>query len=301
MSVSFKYKGKDITSSILIDDYIYDSFSEFHADTLEVMLGDGEELWDKWNPKAGDEIQLKDGNSDTGVMFVKELIPMPGYFLLKASSAPVGVDNNRSDAWEGITLFQLGKDIAKRYGLTFKTYNAKDSKFSYIEQKQKPDLKFYAEICAVSGHAFLIYNKALVLYGVKSMQSKPSTAELTIHGENEFRLVTKPEVTGCKVSNGENEYEYKKANTNVRNVVLNIAMKSRAEAMTYAENLCNWFDKDQKSGYFYTKPIAADFSAGSVVTIKTDIAPSFNGKAFISHIRHHYSEGKSKIWFREVK
>lgn len=301
MSLSLKYKGKDITDSVSIDDYIYDSYSEFHADTLEIKFGDGEELWDKWKPQAGDKVQLKHDTADTGTMFVKELIPMPGYFLLKASSAPVGVDNNRSDAWEGITLFQLGKDIAARYKLKFKTYNAKDTKFAYIEQKQKPDMKFYAGICALSGHAFLIYNETLVLYGMKARQSSAATADLIISGENEFKLITKAEITGCKVSNGENEYEYKKSTQNIKNVVLDIAMNSRAEAMNYAENLCNWFNRDYKSGYFYSKPIAADFSAGSVVNIDTDIAPSFKGKAFITHIRHHYSEGKSKIWFREVR
>lgn len=301
MSISLDYKGKDISDSVVVSDYTYDSYSEFHADTLELIFADADDLWDRWNPEIGDEIRLKDDNLDTGIMFIKEFIPTPSYFSIKASSVPFEEANSRSDAWEGITLFQLGKDIASRYGLSFRTYKAKDYKFAYIEQDQKEDLKLYSDICAIAGHAFLIFNKSLILYEIKAMQSEEASANISLSGENEFKLMTKPEITGCKVSNGSFEYEYKTSNKSIKNIVLNIAMKSKSEAMAYAENLCYWFNRDCKCGYFYANPIASEYAAGSVINIEIENAPSFNGKAMISHIRHSYSKGNSKIWFREVK
>lgn len=298
---SLIYKGKDISDSVMIGDYTYDSYSEFHADTLELTFADTDNLWDRWNPEIGDEIQLKDDNLDTGVMFIKEFIPQPSRFSIKASSVPFEETNSRADAWEGITLFQLGKDIASRYGLGFRTYNAKDYKFAYIEQNHKEDLKLYADICAMAGHAFLIYNKSIILYGIKFMESEEAAANILLSGENEFKLVTKPEITGCKVSNGSYEYEYKISSKSVKNIVLDIAMKSKSEAMAYAENLYYWLNRDCKCGYFYSNPIASEYAAGSVINIEIENAPSFNGKAIITHIRHSYSKGNSKIWFRKVK
>jgi hypothetical protein len=45
--------------------------------------------------------------------------------------------------------------------------------------------------------------------------------------------------------------------------------------------------------------LASEFAAGSVVTIETEGAGSYNGQAFISHLRLDYVRERSRVFFRK--
>ena len=101
------YEGKDITDSVEVSYCIHDQYAEDHADTLTIQFQDRDKLWDQWNPKIDDTIQVREGNADTGKLYVRQVSPLPGFYEIRASSMPLSMKNVMARSWEEITKLQL--------------------------------------------------------------------------------------------------------------------------------------------------------------------------------------------------
>lgn len=302
METTIIYKDVDITNDVTIEQYIHESYAEQHADTLMIKFLNNEGLWDKWNPEFEDEIEIINGTEKTGIMFIKEKIPEPGYYTLKASSIPDILQTKNSCSWENVTFIQIAQDIATKNNLSLKVYGIQNQTYSFITQNKERDVKFLENLCVLEGCAFIIFNKSLILYREEYLE-KLTARSLELDGQNNFCYSEEKKYSGCKITNGDIQYCYIK-DTSYEYIVqkdIENYITSKAEAERFAKNMLRFFNKNKKKGYFYTSPIAEKLAAGSVITIKTEDTEGFDGKIFLTRVRHDYKKGQSKIFFRKVE
>ena len=301
MSLALIYEGVDITSRVNISQCIHDMYAEKHADTLLLKFSNSEGLWDAWRPKPGDVLEITDGNVRSGKMFVKKIEPMTGYFILRASSIPISTDAEHSQSWEKVTKLQLAKDFAHNHGLTLKVYGVSDRKFTYLQQSNTKDFVFFENLCVLEGDAFLVYDGCLILYNEKYMEGMSPKRTLKVTGANEFHYTEEMEYSGCTIMNESKKHTYMKEQKYgyVAERTVQIHIASDGDAEEYAKNMLRYLNKKKRKGQFYIAPISKDYAAGSVINIKTTDTASYDGPVFITHIRHDYKNGKSKVFFRK--
>ncbi|MBQ3051929.1 MAG: hypothetical protein IJC96_08565, partial [Clostridia bacterium] len=81
--------------------------------------------------------------------------------------------------------------------------------------------------------------------------------------------------------------------------VLPLAMSSEAEATRFAQNLLRDANKGMTTATIYTDYMARNIAPGSNVMLNTEGASGWDGKAFVTQVRHDYVKTKSKIWLRK--
>ena len=77
-------------------------------------------------------------------------------------------------------------------------------------------------------------------------------------------------------------------------------LSGQEEADRFAKGILRQENKNLVTGIF-KDAIMREFSAGSIMGIKTAGANSWNGNAFISHIRQDYVNSVSKVFFRKAE
>lgn len=296
------YQGVDIYDQISINQCVYDSYGEQRTDTLRMVLNDGNDVWDAWSPKKGDEIKIILGACNTGSMYISEVTPTNGKMTLRATSLPSGCNNCSSKAWEKIKFRQLCIEIAERHGMTCNFYNVEDHIYEYVSQKKKEDFKFLEERCVLEGCAFLVYDGKLVVYDEKIMEQE-SKGNLLIPNSVPFNYEdhTADAYGKCRLMNGAitGEFEYGKSEK-VLNKVMDIRISSQAEANRFAKNIMRYENKKMTLASIQSDIFLPEYAAGSTITIETPGVESWNGKVFCTHVRHDFMRANTKLFFRKT-
>lgn len=293
-----EYKGVDITASVDVDKCWIDQYAEEHGDTIQIRFRDTKRLWDAWAPAVGDQIRVYSDHADSGVQYIRSLSPSAGRYEIKAGAIPVSADATRNAGWQQVTKMQLAKDIAKRHGLKFKGFGLTDHKFLYLKQENETDLAFLQRICLLEGDSFLVYSGELVLYNEAYMEGKAPAQTVSLTADNNPEYFNEVPYTSVEIRNGATAYIYGSDAIRRKSVTLDTYIDSKGTAERYAKNVFHHANKMAKRGTFYASPIAEGFTAGSVLNLKTEGAASFNGSAFIYHVRHDLAGNKTKVFFR---
>lgn len=296
------YEGVDIYESVSVNQCYHDMHGEKHADELVIKFNDTRRLWDGWQPKPDDTIEVVDGAAKTGKMFIESIAPENGLQTLRAFSIPPTAKDKRAKSWESVWLIQLAQEIATRHGLTLETYDVEDQLYEYITQQNIADFAFLQQRCTLEGLAFLVYNTKLVLYGEAAIETTAPLKELTITPASTFEYTDDANkgYGSVEVKNGgfvgtftaPNELE------KVLTRVLKVQISSQAEADRYAKAILRDANKNQTAGVLWASSLLSEYAPGSVVNIKTEGAGSWNGPAFITRLRHNYVTQTSKLFFR---
>lgn len=299
--IKVSYAGVDITGKISINRCIHDMQAAGRSDTLRLLVNDARAVWDAWGPQNGDEIRIDYGAIGTGKMFITNAAPSNGRFEIRAQSAPKSGYIQRSKAWQSVRFLQLGKEIAERNGLSFKSYGVEDRLYPYILQDNESDFAFLQRRAALEGCSFLVYDGALILYDEAYMEAVSPTEDLTATPDTDFRYNDhrSDRYGSCVITSGlyTGEYAADNGSARVYRPIIPGGVGSNAEAERYARNLLRSVNKDCCGGFVYSK-ILPGYAAASTVNLVNDRAPSWNGKVFLSHIRNDYGRGVSKIFFR---
>ncbi|XCH78334.1 MAG: hypothetical protein WHF31_12460 [Candidatus Dehalobacter alkaniphilus] len=296
------YEGKDIYPEISVNRCFHDMYGEKQSDELLLRLNDNRQLWDVWQPKAGDTIAIENGAAKTGKMFVESIIPESGLVALRAFSMPQTAKDKRSKSWEKIRLLQLGQEIAERHGLSFEQYGVTDQLYEYVSQNDLPDFAFLQQRVTLEGVAFLVYDGKLVMYDEAYIerQSPVKTVAITPANEFEYRDDRVNAYGSAEIVNGmtTGTFTAPSGGAKVLRKVIPIQMSSQTEADRFARSLLRDANKNATTGTLWTE-IMKDYAAGSVVALQTDGAKSWDGPALITRIRHDYTKGRSKVYFRK--
>lgn len=301
--IKVTYKGVDVTSDVSINRCIHDMYAAGQADTLDIRFNDAAKLWDGWAPAVGDEIRIDYGPASTGTMFVRSCIAENGLYTIKAMSAPPSAMEVTNKAWSQVRLLQIGKEIAGRHGLAFQSYNVTDQLFPYLLQA-KSDFAFLHRVAVQEGCGFLVYDKALVLYGAAAMEAVApvESLELPLDGDYRYSDARAKLYGSCIVESGDYSGKFDAGNgvsRTLRPVCGDMTIGSNAEAERYAKNLLRDANKDGQTGYVRTAGVAAGYAAASTAKLVNQRAPSWDGPVFLYHVRHDYGVGESKLFFRK--
>lgn len=298
------YNGVDITNDISINSCIHDMFACSTADTLTLKFNDINKVWDSWKPQNEDLISVVCGVAKSGAMYIDSVIPENGLMTLRASSIPPTAKTVNNKSWENVRLLQLAKEIANRHGLGFESYGVDDRLYSYVRQENKPDFEFLQQRCELESLAFLVYDKKLILYSEEYLESQKPVKTITIDTDKDFTYTNNAQKGYGKITikNGDLTGTYTSSNklSKVKDIVISTYMSGQDEANRFAKGILRQENKNLATGIF-KDAIMREFSAGSIMGIKTIGASSWNGNAFISHIRHDYIKSTSKVFFRKAE
>lgn len=297
------YNGKDIYPDISVAECYIDEYAEKHTDEILLRLNDTQQLWDIWAPQRGDEIAVESGNIKSGTMFIESIVPEAGIVTLRAFSIPQSFKDKTDKSWEKIQFTQLAAEIAERQGLTLDLYDVTDQRYDYVEQRKVPDITFLQGRCELEGLAFLVYDKKLVIYSEPQMEHKTAidTLEITAADHFEYRNQDAAQYGEAEIINGAIKGSFKDPNGGgkILRKILKVKLSGTPEADRFARNLLRLNNKNSTAATLWAGGLLQNYAAGSVVNISTDSARSWNGLAFITHIRHDLVKGKSKVEFRK--
>ena len=296
------YEGVDITSKVSINQCEHETFAEKRSDRLLIGFNDGAGLWNHWKPARGERVQLIDGASDTGVMFVTSIAPENGLFTLRAMSMPLSGENVYSRSWEDVRFLQIGADIAAKHGLKFKSYHVTDQMYPYIRQERQTDFEFYHRLCQLESCAMLIYDETLIVYDEHQMEAQAAKETIKIGADGRFQY--SDDSAQCfgaaEIVCGSFRGTYADKNASSGRVLqpkAAIECNSTTEAARFARGLLRAANKNARTGCF-RRSLSKGIAAASVVNIETDKASVWDGKVFVTRTRHDYMTGETKVFFR---
>lgn len=296
------YNGVDITKSVSVKRCIHEMYAGGRSDTLHARFFDVNNRWDAWSPQRGDMIRIDYKDISTGTMYVTDAIRQNGIFDIWAQAAPPSGYDPQDKAWQKVRLLQIADEIAKRHGLTLKTYGVTDQLYSYVLQYQQGDFSFLHQRAKLEGCAVLIYDGSLILYNESYMESIAPTETLNVGIGADYEYADRSmELYGsCYVSSGQFSGQFSAVNgsermyrpDNIGNVGSNV------EAARFARNLLRVANKSCFVGNVYTQ-IFAGYAPASTINLSNSRAPSWDGAIFIERIRNDYGKNRSKIFFRK--
>lgn len=296
------YNGVDIYGSISLNYAVHEMYAEKQADGLVLRFNDPNGVWSEWEPAEGDEIQVKEGYADTGIMYVHRMTPENGFFTVRALSIPLSANNKNSNSWEGVRLLQLGEQIADAHGLAFDSYGVTDQVYSYIAQDNETDLAFFSRLAMLEGCQMLVYDGRLILYDEAELEAVPPTGELEVGENGVFAYYDNRSrcYGSCEVASGgcSGSFDAPEGYNNTLRPA-GIRATSDGEAERFARGLLRNANKYAHTGRF-TKALQTEFAAASLFDLSTPKASMWNGPVFVYKVRHDYVRNASTIYFRKL-
>lgn len=297
------YEGVDISDDVSIACAWHEMHSEGRTDSLLLKCADTRNLWDRWGPKAGDQIEVSDAAARSGRMFVYDVRPESSLIVIKAMSAPeAATRERRSKSWEKVKLLQLVSEIANRHGLSYETYGVTDHTYARVEQVHEPDFQFLARRCAYEGACFLVFDGKLVVYSGRYMDGQTPMGELEIvPGQNySFQADEDARYGACEVTDGSVTATFRISDGKVKKATLRDRITDPAEGERFATGLLRHVNKGTRTMTLATDTFLRQYAAGSMVEISASAAASWDGPAFITDMRHDYMTRSSKLWARQA-
>ena len=162
---------------------------------------------------------------------------------------------------------------------------------------------FCKKRCELESLAFVVYDKKLVLYSEEYLEKQEPVKTITIDSDKEFTYTDNAQKGYGKITvkNGDLTGTYTSSNklSKAKEIIIKTYMSGQDEANRFAKGILRQENKNLATGIF-KDAIMREFSAGSIMGIKTTGANSWNGNAFISHIRQDYVKSTSKVFFRKA-
>lgn len=296
------YKGVDIFPQVSVNYCVHDMYAEGRSDLLTVRFNDPRGVWSKWQPAAGDVVTFENGPAKTGKMFVYSLKPENGLYTLRAMAMPMTGQDINNKSWEAVRFLQIANEIATRHKLQFVNYGCTDHLYSYLSQVNKTDFEFFYNLCNLEGYQMLIFDGKLLAYNESYLEGMQPAGSLILGSDGVFEYTDNSDLSygSAEVSSGNYKGVFKAPGTNTR--VLrpreNIFATSSAEVTRFAKGLLRSANKYERSGSI-TKDLALGYAAASLINLTTEKAGAWNGKIFLTRVRHDHINNKSKLFFRK--
>lgn len=298
------YNNADIYNDVSVNYCVHEMFAEKQADTLVLRFNDTKGIWSKWNPAEGDAIRFKEEASDTGKMFIHSMKSENGLYTIRAMSMPKSGATRKSKIWEGVRFLQLGNEIARSHGLTFKNYGCKDQVYPCLKQQNETDFALYSRLCMLEGCQMLIYNGELLVYNEQYIESQTPAGSIEVDKNGVFSYQdNRSQCYGsCEVSAGSVSGKFVAPNAKSTTVLRPdkaITVTSNAEAARFAKGLLRNANKYGRTGQF-SKALMTGYAAASLLKLKTKKASAWDGTVFVYRVRHDFVGNKTTIYFREL-
>lgn len=193
------WNGTAVTSKMVGNklEVTYTDPASGEADSLDISIQDRGRQWiTAWLPVTGDTLtaaikvsdweQEGDNRTLTCGFFVLDNFGFQGWPVTGTiSGVSVPADGNfrateRSKTWESATIQEIGKEIAKRAGITL-AWDVDGEPFTIktVEQSEQTDCDFYADLCDTYGLAMKVYARKIVVYDREKYKKKEPVAKIS--------------------------------------------------------------------------------------------------------------------------
>ena len=144
----------------------------------------------------------------------------------------------------------------------------------------------------------------MILYSEEYLEKQEPVKTITVDSDKDFTYTDNAQKGYGKITikNGDLTGTYKSSNglSKAKEIIVSTCMSSQSEANRFARGILRQENKNLTTGIF-KDAIMREFSAGSVMGIETTGAGSWNGNAFVHHIRHDFVKSTSKVFFRKAE
>lgn len=188
--VDLYYNGAAVKT--VMDEYItgitYTDPASGAADSLDISIHDRTRQWiTAWMPISGDTLSAKISLSgdDTGGIpldcgfFVLDKFEFGGWPVtgtISAVSTPADggfMATVRTQNWEGVTIKEIGTEIAARAGLKLAwDVSGADFIIKSVEQSEQTDSDFFSSLCETYGLEVKVYRQKVVVYDREAYKAK---------------------------------------------------------------------------------------------------------------------------------
>lgn len=188
--VDLYYNGAAVKT--VMDEYItgitYTDPASGAADSLDISIHDRTRQWiTAWMPISGDTLSAKislSGDDAGGIpldcgFFVLDKFEFGGWPVtgtISAVSTPADggfMATVRTQNWEGVTIKEIGTEIAARAGLKLAwDVSGADFIIKSVEQSEQTDSDFFSILCETYGLEVKVYRQKIVVYDREAYKGK---------------------------------------------------------------------------------------------------------------------------------
>lgn len=122
------YEGTDMTPYAEIAECTYTD-SAGRCDTLHIALENAEK-WDRWKPMVDDKLEMIHGSINSGTMYVQNIVPADGTFVLECASLPSSAKRKAWASYENMTMAAIAARCAGECGMAWMLYGV-DGRYRY--------------------------------------------------------------------------------------------------------------------------------------------------------------------------
>lgn len=298
------YNGTDIYDKISLNYCVHEMHAEKECDSLVLRFNDPKGQWSSWNPQTGDTLATEYENDKSGDMFVSSVTPENGLVVIRAMSMPLGSKSRATKTWESIGFLAVCEEIAGKHGLGFDNYGVEDQAYDWLAQDDEEDMAFLQRLCTLEGCQMVIYDKKLIVYSEKYLEGQDAIGDLEvgINGEFSYSDTRKLNYGKCEVYAGLLSGQASDGDGDPEKILRPhhpIRVNNAGEADRFAKGLLRNANKYGMTGTF-VRSLKTEYAAASILNLKTTKASGWDGKVFLTTVRHDLVKNKTTFRFRKV-
>ena len=288
------YNGVDITPSVQVESLMCLDDWGATPDSIDPMAADGGQ-WSRWKPQKGDTLEIRDKGWQSGPQAIDAISQRAGKIRLQALSLPKGGRTPHSQAWENLSLFAVGGELAARYGLSLEVYGSAPA-CPRIDQAGEGDFAFLSRFARREGFALKILSGRLVLYDWRQrMQSAPALALSpgNLLGDPAFDDRSDGLYGGCTLRWGEISATAQLDAAADQLAVTDVPVSDYAQALRYAGNLLDYSRRGAYTGRMEV-PLSLGAAAGNMAALSGfGLA---DGLWFVDRAVHDFVRQSTMFW-----
>lgn len=169
MSTQVIYNGVDITKDIEITNCVLVDSNGGKQDYCKISFANGGKMWNEWQPQKNDKVQVINGHSNSGTMFVNGIESDNKTYVLMLLPTPTTAKKKKSRIWRNVKLSEIITDVSNGIGFKAVFFGFKDYTYKTLSQKNQTDISFLCDICKREGYNVKVYGEKFIIYNEKTL------------------------------------------------------------------------------------------------------------------------------------
>lgn len=302
--IKILYNGTDIYEKVSLNYCVHEMHAEKESDTLVMRFNDPKGIWSSWNPLTDDKVAMEYGDDKSGAMNILGITSRNGLITLRAMAMPLGARSRATKTWESVGFLSLCEEIAGKHGLSIESYGVDDQIYQWVAQDDEDDMHFLQRLCVQEGCQMVFYDNKLIVYSELYLESQDAIGDLEvgINGEYTYTDTRKTGYGLCEIFAGYYSGSATDSDGDPNKVLRSrrpMRVNSSGEAVRFAKNLLRNANKYNMVGTF-ERSLKTEYAAGSILNLKTAKASGWDGKIFLSGVRHDIVNNRTTFNFRKV-
>ena len=286
MATEVYFEGVNITDSVILTKCILTDSNGGKQDYCKISFANGDRIWNDWQPQKNNLVQIKNGATDSGIMFINDIDYSDNNCNMFLLPLPTTAKKRKTKVWRDVRLSEVSNDVANELGFKTQFYGFKDYSYKSLTQLNQTSISFLSEICKREGYNVKIFNKQIIIYNEKALKATVSSGDIKpadcnyydFHGENApLEALT---ISYYSMADGLISYTAKNANISGESIKSIICVDDIAQAERWAKNLLEYNNNNVECGTLQLKN-ADVFTTGSIIQL-TDFEKGHNGKYYIA-------------------